>query len=64
MLIEERGKGRLSVFLDEKDIDAGQLIAESIRTSIEECDEFVVLLTRYSKDRPTSTISISTPISF
>jgi hypothetical protein len=51
-LIEERGKGRLSVFLDEKDIEAGQQIAESIRRSIEQCNEFVVLLSRYSKDRP------------
>jgi len=38
--------------LDEKDIDAGQLIAESVRTNIQVCDEFVVLLSRYSKDRP------------
>jgi hypothetical protein len=51
-LIEERGKGRIRVFLDEKDIEAGQSIADSIRASIERCDEFVVLLSRYSKDRP------------
>jgi len=51
-LIEERGKGRVRVFLDEKDIEAGQHIGDSIRNSIKECDEFVVLLSRYSKDRP------------
>lgn len=51
-LIEEKGSGRIKVFLDEKDIDAGQSIADSVRANIEACDEFVVLLTRYSKDRP------------
>jgi len=51
-LIEERGEGRVKVFLDEKDIEAGQSIADSVRESIEQCDEFVVLLSRYSKDRP------------
>ncbi len=40
------------MFLDEKDIEAGESIADSIRTSIEQCDEFIVLLSRYSKDRP------------
>jgi hypothetical protein len=51
-LIEEGGGGRVKAFLDEKDIDAGQSIAESVRTNIQQCDEFVVLLSRYSKDRP------------
>jgi hypothetical protein len=50
-LIEEKGKGLVHVFLDAKDIDAGEQIADSIRTSIQECDEFVVLLSPYSKDR-------------
>jgi hypothetical protein len=38
--------------LDEKDIDGGQSIADSIRESIRQCDEFLVLMSRYSKDRP------------
>lgn len=51
-LIEDGGGGRVSVFLDERDIEVGQSIADSVRTSIEQCDEFLVLLSRYSKDRP------------
>ena len=27
-------------------------IADSVRTNIEKCDEFLVLFSRYSKDRP------------
>jgi hypothetical protein len=52
-LIEERGKGGVSAFLDEKDIETGQSIADSVRTAIEKCDEFVGLLSPYSKERPT-----------
>jgi hypothetical protein len=51
-LTEEGGRGRVQVFLDEKDIEGGQSIAESVRMSIVDCDEFVVLLSQYSKDRP------------
>jgi hypothetical protein len=51
-LIEEAGKPRIGVFLDEKDIEGGESIPDSVRTAIEQCDEFVVLLSRYSKDRP------------
>ena len=51
-LIEEGGKPHVRVFVDEKDIEGGQSIPESVRTGIEKCDEFVVLLSRYSKDRP------------
>lgn len=40
------------VFLDEKDIEAGRSIARSVRKSIEHCDEFIVLLSRASIDRP------------
>ncbi len=47
-LMEERG---VAVFLDEKDIEGGEEIAERIRTALEECDEFVVLLSRYSVNR-------------
>lgn len=46
------GPGRIQVFLDEKDIEAGQSIADSVRTSIEDCDEFVVLLSHNSMGRP------------
>ena len=51
-LIEEAGQRRIGVFFDEKDIEGGQSIPDSVRTGIENCDEFVVLLSRYSKDRP------------
>jgi len=51
-LIEEAAKPRVEVFFDEKDIEGGQSIPDSVRTGIEKCDEFVVLLSRYSKDRP------------
>lgn len=50
--MQEAGKGRIKAFLDEKDIEGGQSIPESIRTSIEQCDEFVVILSEYSKERP------------
>lgn len=51
-LLAERSGGRVEVFLDEKDIQVGESIADSIRARIEQCDEFLVLLSRYSKDRP------------
>src|SRR5437667_9828379 len=45
------GKGRqyrVKSFLDEKDLESGDHIHESIRDSIRDCDEFMVLLTRRS----------------
>ena len=51
-LIEEGGRGHIRVFLDERDIEVGQSIADSVRSNIRQCDEFIVLLSRYSKDRP------------
>ena len=51
-LIEEAAKPRVEVFFDERDIEGGQSITDSVREGIEKCDEFVVLLSRYSKDRP------------
>lgn len=51
-LIEEAGSPHVHVFFDEKDIEGGQSIPDSVRSGIEKCDEFVVLLSRYSKDRP------------
>jgi hypothetical protein len=50
-LIEEAAKPHVKVFFDEKDIEGGQSIPDSVRTGIEKCDEFVVMLSRYSKDR-------------
>jgi len=50
--IEECGKGRIKVFLDEKDIQAGESIADSVRANIKQCQELVVLLSQVSKDRP------------
>jgi TIR domain-containing protein len=51
-LIEEAAKPHVEVFFDEKDIEGGQSIPDSVRSGIEKCDEFLVLLSRYSKDRP------------
>jgi TIR domain len=50
-LIEEAGKGRIKVFLDERDLETGESIPDSIRERIIQCDEFVVLLSISSKDR-------------
>jgi hypothetical protein len=50
--IEERGKGRVKVFLDEKDIQVGGSIPDSVLSDIEQCHELVVLLSQVSKDRP------------
>jgi hypothetical protein len=51
-LIEGRGKANcIKTFLDEKDIHSGESIPESIRGNIQECNEFLVLLSRYSIDR-------------
>jgi hypothetical protein len=51
-LIEQRGKANhIQTFLDERDIHGGDSIAESIRVGIEECSEFVVLLSPYSINR-------------
>lgn len=49
------GKGRvlgLQVFLDEKSIEGGESISEAIRTNLERCDEVLLLLSKYSVDRP------------
>ena len=51
-LIEEQGRSRVQVFLAEKDLEVGQHIAESVLEAIRHCDEFVVLLSANSKDRP------------
>lgn len=52
-LIEEGGQEYgVKTFLDEKDIAGGDSIPDSIRRNIQECSEFVVLLSRYSVDRP------------
>ena len=59
VLIE--GKGRrygIKAFLDEKDITGGESIPASIRKNIRDCDEFLVLLSRYSIDRPWVLIEI------
>ena len=51
-LIEEGSREYgVKTFLDEKDIEGGESIPESIRENIEGCDEFLVFLSRYSIDR-------------
>ena len=58
-LIEEKGKKcGVKTFLDEKDIESGESIPESIRQNLQECSEFLVLLIRYSIDRPWVLIEI------
>ena len=46
-LIEERD---IKTFLDEKDLQGGDLISETIRKKIQECDELLVLLNSYSAE--------------
>ena len=51
--IEESGsKGGTKTFLDEKDIETGDSIPDSIRKNIKDCDEFLILLTKDSVRRP------------
>lgn len=58
-LIEQKGRRyRVKTFLYEKHITGGEFIPESIRKNIQECDEFLVLLSRYSIDRPWVLIEI------
>jgi TIR domain-containing protein len=54
-------KGRrygVEVFLDVKDIEGGESIPESVRRSIQDCGELVVLLTTNSITRPWVLIEI------
>jgi hypothetical protein len=52
-LIEEGGGDYgVKTFLDEKDIEVGESIHESIRRNIQTCNELLVLLSPYSMDRP------------
>jgi len=48
----------VNTFLDEKDIEGGESIPESIRKNIVGCNEFIVLLSRYSVNRPWVLIEI------
>ena len=56
-LIESAGSIR--TFLDERGIEGGDSILEHIRSSIQECDEFLVLLTTNSINRPWVLMEIS-----
>ena len=52
-MIEARGRRhRIKTFLDEKDIEGGDSIHEAILRNVRNCDEFLVLLSRYSINRP------------
>jgi hypothetical protein len=57
MLLE--AAGGITTFLDERDIEVGDSIPESIRANIQQCDEFLVLLTKNSINRPWVLIEIS-----
>lgn len=48
----EQKRPRVRAFLDEKDIESGDHIHDSIGDNIRDCDEFIVLLTRRSLSRP------------
>lgn len=56
--MEEAGRGRIQAFLDERDIEGGEMIAERVLKEIRKCNEFVVLLSQNSKDRPWVLIEI------
>lgn len=59
-LLEEHGrKYRVKAFLDERDIQFGDSIPDTIRENIKDCDEFLVLLSKNSIDRPWVLIEIS-----
>jgi hypothetical protein len=58
-LIEQKCKRyNIKTFLDEKDISGGDSIPETIRENIQKCHELVVILSRYSIDRPWVLIEI------
>ena len=58
-LIGKQGQRHdIETFLDEKDIEGGESIPNSVRKNIRECDEFLVLLSRYSIERPWVLIEI------
>jgi hypothetical protein len=51
-LIDERtGEHGVTTFLDEKDIEGGDLFKDEIRTALRSCEELLVLLTPYSISR-------------
>lgn len=57
--IEEKcGRYGVKTFLDEKDIEGGESITQSLKRNIRECQEFVVLISRYSINRPWVLIEI------
>jgi TIR domain-containing protein len=58
-LIASKGhRHGVETFLDEKDIEGGDSIAQSVLKSIQGCNEFLVLLTRNSIGRPWVLIEI------
>lgn len=60
-LLEARGKQfGVKTFLDERDISIGDSIPETIRNGIRSCDEFLVLISKNSINRPWVLIEIST----
>src|SRR5579862_9473575 len=58
-LIEETNKKGVRTFLDEKDIEGGDSIAEKIREGIRQCNELVVLLTPSSVRREWVVVEMS-----
>ena len=50
--IEQQGrKYQIKTFLDERDIEGGESIPETIKNNIRKSNEFLVLISRNSKDR-------------
>jgi hypothetical protein len=59
-LIERKGRQHgVKVFLDERDIEIGDSIPETIRKNIKDCKEFLVFLSRNSIGRPWVLVEIS-----
>ena len=59
-MLETKGRRYgIKTFLDERDIEVGDSIPETIRQNIKKCNEFLVLLTRNSINRPWVMIEMS-----
>jgi hypothetical protein len=50
LIREKCRKYNVKTFLDERDIKGGDQISDTIKSNIEACDEFLVLISRYSVD--------------
>ena len=63
-LIKERSQGAAATFLYDKSIEGGQAIPDEVRRSIQECDEFLLLLTPDSVNRQWVMIELGAALAF